>query len=658
VNAVFTVTLSAASGQAVTVAYATADQTATSNDYTATTGTLTFAAGTTTQTITVAVTGDTLDEASETFLVNLSNATNATLADSQAVGTITDNDTEKETGTASLSGYVYIDTNGDGSYAISATQNHTGLGGVTIRLQRTDLANQAETVRITKADGSYTFEDLAAGTYTLREDQPSKYIDGLDTAGSGPTTVGTAGSDQIAGIVLESGQTGVDYNFGESGLKARYYTAAMGLASTVSTQTLANQFSDNLVVGPADTVGLYDPLTSVFYLRNTNTTGVADLYVAFGVPDAGWLPIAGDWDGDGRDTVGLYDASTATCYLRASNTTGVADVTFAFGVAGADWEPIVGDWDGDGQDSVGLYDPGTATFYLRSSNSSGVATVSFAFGVAGTSWTPVAGDWNGDGQSSVGLYDPATGLFFLTNKNRTGIADTSYALPGVARGAVAQAGDWNGDSTDTVGVYLADTAYAYLAKTHSASTESLAVGYGAPGNDWLVLSGQWTEDGGWASLVAADGAATSRVATDTLQADQLQAIVDAAIAQWEAAGLCANAVETLRQVRVTVADLAGAQLGAARGDEVVIDRDAAGYGWFVDPTPMTDEEYRTTASGSMQALDPASVDQIDLESVVLHELGHIAGLDDLASSAGVMEYALRAGTRRLPSTADVLTANR
>jgi ribosomal protein L35AE/L33A len=92
-NMNFTVTLSAASGQAVTVNYATANGTATQPaDYSSRSGTLTIAAGTTTQTISVPVVGDTMDEPNETFVVNLTNASGATIADNQATGTITDND--------------------------------------------------------------------------------------------------------------------------------------------------------------------------------------------------------------------------------------------------------------------------------------------------------------------------------------------------------------------------------------------------------------------------------------------------------------------------------------------------------------------------------------------------------------------------------------
>ncbi|NJP11113.1 MAG: hypothetical protein HC866_17920 [Leptolyngbyaceae cyanobacterium RU_5_1] len=86
---VFTVNLSSASTQSVTVDYATANDTATAGeDYTATNGTLTFNPGETSQTISVPILGDTIVENNETFVVNLSNAVNAAIADNQGIGTI------------------------------------------------------------------------------------------------------------------------------------------------------------------------------------------------------------------------------------------------------------------------------------------------------------------------------------------------------------------------------------------------------------------------------------------------------------------------------------------------------------------------------------------------------------------------------------------
>jgi len=93
-NAIFTVTLSAASGLPVSVDFATANGTASApSDYTAITATtLTFNPGEMTKTITVGINGDQSLEPDETFFVNLTNAVNATISRSQGVGTILNDD--------------------------------------------------------------------------------------------------------------------------------------------------------------------------------------------------------------------------------------------------------------------------------------------------------------------------------------------------------------------------------------------------------------------------------------------------------------------------------------------------------------------------------------------------------------------------------------
>src|SRR5262249_7808002 len=89
----FTVSLSNPSYQTVTVAYATSNVSATAgSDYTAASGTLTFAPGETTKTVTVSVNGDTTFESNETLTLTLSNPGNATLATATATGTIINDD--------------------------------------------------------------------------------------------------------------------------------------------------------------------------------------------------------------------------------------------------------------------------------------------------------------------------------------------------------------------------------------------------------------------------------------------------------------------------------------------------------------------------------------------------------------------------------------
>jgi hypothetical protein len=92
-NALFTVTLTPDSDQTVSVNFATHDGTAEAgSDYTAVNSTLVFDPGETTQQVIVPVTGDTDDEADETFIVELSAASNADILKGEGLGTIVDDD--------------------------------------------------------------------------------------------------------------------------------------------------------------------------------------------------------------------------------------------------------------------------------------------------------------------------------------------------------------------------------------------------------------------------------------------------------------------------------------------------------------------------------------------------------------------------------------
>lgn len=89
----FVVTLSTAQTTPVTVDFQTGDVTARGgNDYIAASGTVTFPAGSTSQTVSVIVNGDNLPEVDETFSLNLLNPMGATLLDSRGVGTINNDD--------------------------------------------------------------------------------------------------------------------------------------------------------------------------------------------------------------------------------------------------------------------------------------------------------------------------------------------------------------------------------------------------------------------------------------------------------------------------------------------------------------------------------------------------------------------------------------
>jgi hypothetical protein len=112
-------------------------------------------------------------------------------------------------------------------------------------------------------------------------------------------------------------------------------------------------------------------------------------------------------------------------------------------------------------------------------------------------------------------------------------------------------------------------------------------------------------------------------------------------------------------VQFVISDLPGSDLGETEGNRVYLDVNAAGNGWFVDPTPALNEEF--AASGSQQqltAVDSRAVDRIDLLTVVEHELGHVAGLSDThAQTNDIMDGVLGTGIRREPAHADAVLAS-
>ncbi|HVR97566.1 MAG TPA: PQQ-dependent sugar dehydrogenase [Thermoanaerobaculia bacterium] len=213
--------------------------------------------------------------------------------------------------------------------------------------------------------------------------------------------------------------------------------------------------------GRADTVGLFDPEPSRFLLKNRNVSGPIDRTVRFGRPRSRWVPLAGDWNGDGVTTIGFYDPATGIFRLKNSLTGGNADIVVSLAAdvpRAADTIPVVGDWDGNGQDSLGFYDRVTHTFRLKNQ----IAGPSVPFDQTTTinmgplsqsgRYLPVMGDWDGDGDDTPGLFDPETGRFVYVNGFDPGTFSivVQYAIAGRW---LAVAGDWNGDGRDGLGLY-------------------------------------------------------------------------------------------------------------------------------------------------------------------------------------------------------------
>jgi len=172
--------------------------------------------------------------------------------------------------TASISGVVYADTNGN-----DHPDQYEGIPRVKVVLVNTDNGQQRET--FTEDDGSYTFPDLAAGSYLIQERQPAAFLDG--------------GTNEISAS-LASGQSLTDQNFRERGLRPEYVcnrlltTTALpvGSANWISTVRRIVTDADNAAYGSGSAELVSDSLAGL----SSESERLASVDLAFGDSDS-WL---------------------------------------------------------------------------------------------------------------------------------------------------------------------------------------------------------------------------------------------------------------------------------------------------------------------------------------------------------------------------------
>ena len=594
------------------------------------TGTVTVSVAPTSDLVITLTSSDTTEAKLATSTVTIyANTTSSTFTINAVDDSVYDGD-ESVTITAAASGY----TSDTGSITVTDDEEDTPLTLSIADVTAYENAGSKAFTFVVTLSKVYSYAvtvQYATSNGTAKAGSDYKAVSGKVTIAAGQTT---------AKIVIPV--------YGDSAAEANetfYVTLSnptyASLADSKATGTIKNDDKNN-----TSTIGVYNPTTSVSYLKNSNTSGAANTSFSYSEAESDWVAIAGDWDGDGTDTIGYYDPTTSIFYLLSSNSSDAEVTSFKFGTAKSGWTPLAGDWNGDGVDTIGLYNTAASKFYLRNANSAGAADLTFKFGTANKGWKAIVGDWDGDGDDTIGVYNPTTSTFYLRNYNSAGSSNKTFKFGTAKSGWTPIAGDWNGDGADTIGLYNTKTSKFYLRNANSAGSANLTFKFGSANRGWTPLIGNWTGYG--SSLLASGGALTSSTAASLTQA-QLNSVIKAAIARLaDALNLDAAAVEKLESTQFVITNLTGASLGLADGNTVYIDANAAGYGWFVDSTATTDEEYKTTSTGSSKAISSSAVDKIDLLTVVEHELGHILGLDDLDSSLvnDLMCRTLGTGVRR------------
>jgi hypothetical protein len=273
----FTVSLSAASGQPVSVDYTTADNTAfAGSDYQGASGQLTFVPNEVSKSLSVMVNGDTQLEPAETFFVNLSNPANATISKGQGVGTI-ENDDAGPQGSLSFSAATYnVNENGgqvtitvkrlSGTNGAISVQYATVAGGsaaagsdyiatagtlswadgdskdksftVSIADDSTDETNETVNVALTNPTGGTALGSPASATLTIADDDPAPKVSIADVGLAEGNSSKTALTFTIS-LDAGSGQSiSVNYATADNtALEATDYQAANGVVTFAPGET-------------------------------------------------------------------------------------------------------------------------------------------------------------------------------------------------------------------------------------------------------------------------------------------------------------------------------------------------------------------------------------------------------------------------------------
>ncbi|HXB57891.1 MAG TPA: glycoside hydrolase family 44 protein [Vicinamibacteria bacterium] len=516
-SAIFTVSLSAASAQTVTVAYATADGTATAGaDYVAATGTLSFSPGTTAQVVTVQVIGATrlVDKA---FLVNLSTPSAATIAKPQGTGTIVHVPPTRgwEDGTSGVTSHSNCGT-GAVEHLTSQYVGYIGITDVTFprvgdiyysRVVVSTVGNACAGTSVhvevllppstqfeisaghpvlcfSTSPGGVTTPIVTGCPQTVSQGTHGWTVDSTDPAHPGPWALPMGSTLEIRFPVRTlqrlSGSATNSY--------LQSYVQAMDGVSNPwgnSTQPVSvgdkppgsrlgqggADFDNDLRADPT----VYYQANGLWYVRKSMTASTFSVSLG----GTGYASVSGDFDWDGIPDVAVYHQSSGLWFIRKSST----GATYSYGFGGPGFTPVPADYDGDQQTDFAVYHQASGLWYINKSTT--LTSVSVGFG--GTGYAPVPKDYDGDGKTDLAVYHQASGLWFIQQSSTGSVTTTGFGGPGF----VPVPRDYDGDGKADLAVFHPASGLWYIRP--SGAGPDIVQGFG--GSAYTPVPADYDGDG-------------------------------------------------------------------------------------------------------------------------------------------------------------------
>ena len=207
----------------------------------------------------------------------------------------------------------------------------------------------------------------------------------------------------------------------------------------------------------------------------------------------------------------------------------------------------------------------------------------------------------------------------------------------------------------------AEALSVIIQEMDQVAANELTAGIGGDAPDRADLTVAWPDE--WTNTadnvsdqsathhLRAAGVQDSPASTDSIDQAELTEALTEAKSRWSASPLVDDSTEFqafLDTIDIVPGELSGTDglLASTTGTTITIDYNAAGYGWYAD------DDYTTDATGD--DLTAAFDDNIDLLTVVMHEVGHILGLDHSAENDELMSETLAEGVRLQPENSATL----
>ena len=274
---------------------------------------------------------------------------------------------------------------------------------------------------------------------------------------------------------------------GGSGSGVLTVADADDVAGALGFRLVAQASKGTAVVNPVTGAFTYTPLPSAsgrdsFTVTATDPHGDGNVVTVFA-----WITpsrrAAADFDGDSRADMTIYKGDGQWA-IRSSSSGYTASTTIDWG--GVGYVPVAGDYDGDGAVDPAVYQSATGQ-WLALLSASNYTTV-FIRNWGGAGYAPAPGDYDGDGRIDLGVYLRATGQWFVL---KSGAGYTTAFSVTTSRGVPVPGLDFDGDGASDIAMYHGSTWSIITSSSAFASAIDRTLGGGAV----TLVAGDYDGDG-------------------------------------------------------------------------------------------------------------------------------------------------------------------